>query len=199
MARDPRVDAYIDRQAEFAKPILEKIRHAVHSACPQCEETLKWSMPAFMYKSRILVQMAAFKAHATLGFWQGEAVVGEMEKRREAMGSLGRLTKVSDLPSKTELHALVAKAMALVDAGGAAPRPVKHPKAPAETPPDLAEALAANEAARNTFDQFPPSCRREYVDWLTEAKRPETRARRLAQAVEWMAEGKRRNWKYEQC
>jgi uncharacterized protein YdeI (YjbR/CyaY-like superfamily) len=199
MARDPRVDAYIDRQAEFAKPILEKIRDAVHSACPQCEETLKWGMPAFTYKSRILVQMAAFKAHATLGFWQGEAVVGETEKRREAMGSFGRLTGVSDLPSETELHALVAKAMALVDAGGKAPRPVKHPKPPAETPPDLAEALAANEAARNAFDQFPPSCRREYVDWLTQAKRPETRAKRLAQAVEWMAEGKRRNWKYEQC
>lgn len=199
MARDPRIDAYIKRQADFAKPILEAIRAAVHASCPDCEETLKWGMPAFLYKGSILVQMAAFRAHATLGFWQSEAVVADSERSREAMGSFGRLTSTADLPDEAAMRALIAKAMALVDTGERAPRALKHPKPPVETPADLHEALAGNPAARDTFERFPPSCRRDYVDWLSEAKRPETRAKRLAQAVEWMAEGKKRNWKYEQC
>nr|WP_295375108.1 YdeI/OmpD-associated family protein [uncultured Sphingosinicella sp.] len=199
MARDPRVDAYIERQAEFAKPILEQLREAVHAACPPCEETIKWGMPAFLYKGSILAQMAAFKAHATFGFWQGAAVVGDTERRREAMGSFGRIVSLEDLPDGETMHGLIAKAMQLVDSGEKAPRPAKHSKPAFETPPDLSAALAANDAARQTFESFPPSCRREYVDWVTEAKRPETRAKRLAQAVEWMAKGKRRNWKYEQC
>jgi len=199
MARDERVDAYIERQAEFAKPILTKLRETVHAACPECEETLKWSMPAFMYKGSILAQMAAFKAHATFGFWQARLVVGETGKEREAMGSFGRLTTAADLPDEATMRALIARAMALVDSGEKSPRPVKHAKPPLETPTDLEQALAGNEAARATYEGFPASCRREYVEWLIEAKRPETRAKRLAQAVEWMAEGRRRNWKYEQC
>lgn len=199
MARDERVDAYIERQAEFAKPILTKLRAMVHAACPDCDETLKWSMPSFIYKGSILAGMAAFKAHATFGFWQAKLVVGETGREREAMGSFGRLTRVEDLPDDATMEALIRKAMTLVDTGEKAPRPVKHPKPALETPPDLLEALAANEAARATFDGFPPSARRDYLDWLADAKRPETRAKRLAQAVEWMAEGKRRHWKYEQC
>ena len=199
MARDERVDAYIERQAEFAKPILTKLRAMVHAACPDCDETLKWSMPSFIYKGSILANMAAFKAHATFGFWQAKLVVGETGREREAMGSFGRLTRVEDLPDEATMAALIRKAMTLVDTGEKAPRPVKHPKPALETPPDLLEALAANEAARATFDDFPPSARRDYLDWLADAKRPETRAKRLAQAVEWMAEGKRRHWKYEQC
>ena len=199
MARDERVDAYIERQAEFAKPILAKLRAMVHAACPDCDETLKWSMPSFIYKGSILAGMAAFKAHATFGFWQGKLIVGETGREPEAMGSFGRLTRIEDLPEDATMAALVRKAMTLVDAGEKAPRPVKHPKPTLETPPDLLEALAANEAARATFDDFPPSARRDYLDWLADAKRPETRAKRLAQAVEWMAEGKRRHWKYEQC
>ena len=199
MARDERVDAYIERQAEFAKPILTKLRAMVHAACPDCDETLKWSMPSFIYKGSILANMAAFKAHATFGFWQAKLVVGETGRERGAMGSFGRLTRVEDLPDEATMAALIRKAMTLVDTGEKAPRPVKHPKPALETPPDLLEALAANEAARATFDDFPPSARRDYLDWLADAKRPETRAKRLAQAVEWMAEGKRRHWKYEQC
>ena len=199
MARDERVDAYIERQAEFAKPILTKLRAIVHAACPDCDETLKWSMPSFIYKGSILAGMAAFKAHATFGFWQAKLVVGETGREREAMGSFGRLTRVEDLPDEATMAALIRKAMTLVDTGEKAPRPVKHPKPALETPPDLLEALAANEAARATFDDFPPSARRDYLDWLADAKRPETRAKRLAQAVDWMAEGKRRHWKYEQC
>ena len=199
MARDERVDAYIERQAEFAKPILTKLRAMVHAACPDCDETLKWSMPSFIYKGSILAGMAAFKAHATFGFWQAKLVVGQTGREREAMGSFGRLTRVEDLPDEATMAALIHKAMTLVDTGEKAPRPVKHPKPTLETPPDLLEALAANETARATFDDFPPSARRDYLDWLADAKRPETRAKRLAQAVEWMAEGKRRHWKYEQC
>ena len=199
MARDERVDAYIERQAEFAKPILTKLRAMVHAACPDCDETLKWSMPSFIYKGSILAGMAAFKAHATFGFWQAKLVVGQTGREREAMGSFGRLTRVEDLPDDATMAALIRKAMTLVDRGEKAPRPVKQPKPTLETPPDLLEALAANEAARATFDDFPPSARRDYLDWLADAKRPETRAKRLAQAVEWMAEGKRRHWKYEQC
>jgi uncharacterized protein YdeI (YjbR/CyaY-like superfamily) len=199
MARDARVDAYIERQAEFAKPILQRLRDTVHAACPGCEEAIKWGMPAFLYKGSILAQMAAFKAHATFGFWKGEAVTGESERGREAMGSFGRLASLDDLPDEAAMQGLIAKAVQLLEGGAKTPRPIKHPKPAIETPPDLAEALASNAAARQTFEAFPPGCRREYVDWLTEAKRPETRAKRLAQAVEWMAEGKRRNWKYEQC
>jgi uncharacterized protein YdeI (YjbR/CyaY-like superfamily) len=199
MATDARVDAYIERQAEFAKPILTTLRQRVHAACPACDETLKWGMPAFMYKGGILAQMAAFKAHATFGFWQAKLVVDETGREREAMGSFGRLTSLDDLPEEATMRALIAKAMALADSGEKAPRPVKHAKPALETPPDLEQALAGNEAARATYDGFPPSCRRDYVEWLIEAKRPETRAKRLAQAVEWMAAGKKRHWKYEKC
>jgi uncharacterized protein YdeI (YjbR/CyaY-like superfamily) len=199
MTRDPRIDAYIERQADFARPILEEVRKQVHSACPDCEETLKWSSPAFLYKGSILAQMAAFKAHAMFGFWQGKKVTGETAKEREAMGSFGRLTSLADLPDETTMTGLVRRAMALVDAGEKAPRPLKHPKPPLETPADLEAAFAGNEAARTNFDQFPTSARRDYLDWLADAKRPETRAKRLAQTVEWLAEGKRRNWKYENC
>jgi uncharacterized protein YdeI (YjbR/CyaY-like superfamily) len=199
MNRDPRIDAYIARQADFARPILEHLRAAVHAACPDCEETLKWSMPTFMYKKEILAGMAAFKAHATFGFWKGSLVVGDTNEQKSAMGQFGRLTSVDDLPPGDVLGQLIGKAMALNDAGVKVKRPVKHAKPDVETPPDLGEALAGNAAARAAYDGFPTSAKRDYVDWLTEAKRPETRARRLGQAVEWMAEGKRRNWKYENC
>jgi uncharacterized protein YdeI (YjbR/CyaY-like superfamily) len=198
MARDARVDAYIIRQAEFAKPILEHLRAAVHTACPEAEETLKWGMPAFMYKGEMLAHMAAFKEHASFGFWRGSLVVGEENERHDAMGQFGRLTSVEDLPEPKALRQLIVKAAALGDAGVKPPRN-KTTKAALETPDDLQAALGGNEAASTTFANFSPSCRREYVEWVTEAKRPGTRAKRIAQAVEWMAEGKKRNWKYENC
>ena len=199
MSRDQRIDAYIARKADFARPILEHLREAVHSACPDCEETLKWSSPTFMYKGQMLCSMAAFKEHATFGFWKGSLVVGDTGEQRSAMGQFGRLTAVDDLPSAEILGQLIRKAMALTDAGVKIERPVKHPKPPLETPADLQAALDSNPAARATFESFPPSCKRDYLEWIIEAKREETRAKRLAQAVEWMAEGKRRNWKYENC
>ena len=196
---DPRIDAYIARQADFARPILEHLRKAVHSACPDCEETLKWSMPTFMYKKQILASMAAFKAHSTFGFWKGSLVVGDTAEQKSAMGQFGRLTSVEDLPAAEVLGALIGKAMELTDAGVKTERPVKHPKPELEMPKDLDEALDGNAAARATFESFPPSAKRDYLEWLIEAKRPETRAKRLAQAVEWMGEGKRRHWKYQDC
>jgi uncharacterized protein YdeI (YjbR/CyaY-like superfamily) len=198
MAADPRIDDYIAAQADFARPILAHLRAAVHAACPGAEETLKWGMPAFLWNGQILATMAAFKAHAPFGFWRGKDVVGETGAERGAMGQFGRLTSLADLPEPAVLDRLIRKAMAVGEAG-AAPRGVKHPKAEIPVPDDLSTALDANDAARASFEAFPPGARREYLEWITSAKRPETRAGRIARAVEWIAEGRRRNWKYEGC
>jgi uncharacterized protein YdeI (YjbR/CyaY-like superfamily) len=198
MKTDSRTDSYIDRQAEFAKPILRHLREVVHAACPECEETLKWSMPTFMYKKEILASMAAFKQHATFGFWRGSLIVGESDEPMSGMGQFGRLTSVDDLPPRKELEALVRKAMQLTDDGVKPPRD-KNKKAPFTVPQDVRAAIDANPAAAATFAGFPLSAQREYVDWVSEAKRDETRSKRLAQTVEWLAEGKRRHWKYENC
>lgn len=202
--RDPRIDAYIARQADFARPILERLRTIVHEACPSVEETLKWGAPSFVYAGGILAGMAAFKQHASFGFWKHALVMGSDVPRegvpREGMGSFGRMTSLSDLPPKKEMIALIRKAMALNELGvkttgarKAAPRP------PPQVPADLAAALAKRPEARTAFDGFSPSQQREYIEWLTGAKRDDTRQKRLLQAVEWLAEGKPRNWKYMNC
>jgi uncharacterized protein YdeI (YjbR/CyaY-like superfamily) len=198
MKTDPRIDAYIARQADFARPILEHLRTIVHEACPECEETLKWSSPSFMYKGKILAGFAAFKAHASFGYWSGSQVVDADPEQQSAMGQFGRLTSLDDLPSPATLAALTKKAMALIDEGV---KPIRNKtvKAPMAVPQDLRAAIDAVPSAKATFDAFPPGCQRDYVEWVTEAKRDETRARRLAQTVEWLGEGKRRNWKYESC
>lgn len=194
---DPRIDAYIASAADFARPILERARAIVHEACPQVEETIKWGMPTFVYAGGILCGMAAFKQHATFGFWKHALVMGEGAER-DGMGSFGRMSSVRDLPSKKELVPLIRKAMALNEqAVKTTPARKRTTPRPAPTvPADLAAALKGNAAARETFEGFPPSHRREYVGWLEEAKREETRKKRLVQAVEWLAEGKPRNWKY---
>lgn len=198
--RDPRVDAYIAKAAPFAQPMLERIRALMHEACPDVEETMKWSMPTFMYAGSILAGMAAFKQHASFGYWKHALVVGEGVER-DGMGSYGKMTSLRDLPPKRQLVADIRKAAKLNEEGvkTRSTRKVATPKPAPETPADLAAALKKNRAAKATFDAFPPSCKREYVEWITEAKREETRQKRLLQAVEWMAEGKRRNWKYETC
>jgi uncharacterized protein YdeI (YjbR/CyaY-like superfamily) len=199
--RDPRVDAYIAKSADFARPILEHLRAVVHAACPDVEETMKWSFPHFQYKG-MLCSMAAFKEHCALGFWKGSLILGEAGGGSDgAMGQFGRITKLGDLPSKKILVGYIKKAMELNEAGVKSPTRSK-PKAPkpeAVVPDDLATALKNNPAARAAFDKFPPSHRREYIEWITEAKTAPTRARRLETAVEWMAEGKPRNWKYMNC
>lgn len=198
MKHDPRIDAYIERQADFAKPILEHLRATVHAACPEAEETLKWSAPAFLYTCKQLALMAAFKAHATFSFWRGSLILGEGERQDGAMGQFGRLTSIADLPEPEKMAELIRKAMELTDQG-VKPARAKATKAPLEVPDDLRAALDAKPEAAAVFDAFSPSCRREYIEWVVEAKRPETRQKRIAQTVEWVAEGKKRNWKYEKC
>ena len=196
---DPRVDAYIEKKAAaFAQPILRHIRALVHRACPDIEEGIKWGMPSFIYKREILAGMAAFKAHATFGFWRSSEVTGTAGPE-SGMGQFGKLTSIADLPDDALLTAMVQKAAALIDSGTKALRPVKHPKPELAMPEDFAAALAANSAAQTAYDAFPPGAQREYLEWVIEAKRAETRASRIAQAVEWIAEGKKRNWKYEKC
>jgi uncharacterized protein YdeI (YjbR/CyaY-like superfamily) len=197
--KDPRVDAYIKKAAPFAQPILTHIRAAVHEACPDVEETLKWSMPSFMYHG-ILCGMAAFKEHAVMGFWKGSLILDKNGTRAdEAMGSFGRLTTVKDLPPKKTLHGYIKQAMKLNEDGTKVAKPKSKPKPPVKTPAYLAAALKKNKKAAAHFDAFSPSQKREYVEWLTEAKTDATRDRRLATAMEWISEGKRRNWKYENC
>ncbi len=198
MARDPRIDAYIERAAPFAQPILQHVRALVHEACPAVEETIKWGMPTFLHAGGILCGMAAFKRHASFGFWKHAQVVGEGEPRK-GMGSYGKLVSLADLPPKRTLLAHLRRAMALNEAGVKSPARESTPKPPPDTPAELMEALAQSPAAKAAFDAFPPGCRREYIEWIVEAKRAETRSRRVAEAVAWMAEGKRRNWKYERC
>jgi uncharacterized protein YdeI (YjbR/CyaY-like superfamily) len=194
---DPRIDAYIEKQADFAQPILAWLRARVHAGCPGAEETIKWGMPSFTYKGRPLANMAAFKAHATFGFWdRSEMATG---KERDAMGQFGRIASLADLPPAEEVEALARRAGELIERGVKPARAAKAPKPEAEVPPELIEALAADDLAAATFDAFPPSCRREYCEWVAEAKRPETRAKRVAEAVEWLREGKRRHWRYENC
>lgn len=195
---DPRIDAYIANAAEFARPILEAARERVHAASDEIDETIKWGMPTFVYRGKILCGIAAFKQHASFGFWQHALVVGEGTPR-DGMGSFGKMTSIKDLPSKAKLAPLLEKAMALIDAETppAAARKTSAPKPPPQAPDDFAAALKGNDAARRTFEVFSPSQKREYVEWIVEAKREETRARRIAQALEWLAEGKQRNWKYQ--
>ena len=198
-AFDPRVDTYIARQADFARPILERVRAIVHEACPDVEETMKWSMPTFVYGGGILCGMAAFKQHASFGYWKHALVVGEGAPR-DGMGSYGKMASLEDLPPKKTLLAHIRRAMQLnVDKVKAPAARKSAPKPPPQAPEDLVAALKKNAKARKTFEGFPRGQQREYVSWLEEAKREETRAKRLAQAVEWMAEGKVRNWKYVNC
>lgn len=196
-ARDPRIDAYIGKSAEFARPILTHLRALVHEACPQAEETLKWGMPTFMHHG-ILCGVGAFKQHCTFGFWKHKLVVGA-GRYDDAMGQFGRITKMSDLPPKKELVAFIRKAAQLNEAGIRVERPKAKPRPAPRAPDDFAAALKKNRRAQAIYDAFTPGMQREYVDWITEAKREETRAKRIAQAVEWIHEGKQRNWKYMNC
>lgn len=199
--RDPRVDAYIEKAADFAKPILCHLREVVHTGCPDVEETIKWGFPHFEYKG-MLCSMAAFKQHCAFGFWKGSLLAGKHPElahaENEAMGQLGRIGALSDLPDEETLLLYVRDATALNEQGvklPARPKPTKRERE-LEVPEDLLEALRLHPPALKTFEGFSYSNQKEYVEWVTEAKSEETRRRRLDTAVEWMAEGKVRNWKY---
>ena len=197
MSTDSRVDDYIASAAPFARPVLEHLRAVVHAACPEATETLKWRMPFFEYRGRPLCMMAAFKQHCSFGFWRARAEAGADDT--DGMGQYGKLTAIGDLPPKRELAAAVKAAARRIDDGAAA-APAKTPKAkaPPAIPDDLANALALKKhaAAKKHFDAFSPSARREYTDWIADAKTDATRSKRLATTLEWLAEGKHRNWKY---
>ena len=200
---DDRIDAYIAKAPEFAQPVLRAWRAQVHQTCPEVVEAIKWSHPFFTYQGKMLSHMAAFKAHCAIGFWHGEAAA-QIGKQGEAMGQFGRITSFADLPPALEQAAMIQRAMALIAAdvkpAWRLERAAAAKQRPApEIPADLAAALTANPLAAQHFKDFPPGAQREYTDWLLEAKRPDTRVKRLAQAVEWLSEGKRRNWKYENC
>jgi uncharacterized protein YdeI (YjbR/CyaY-like superfamily) len=193
--KNPRVDEYIAKAPAFAKPILVEIRERVHAACPDVEETIKWRQPSFEYKG-LMCGMAAFKEHCVFGYWKAPLVLGAAAEGANAMGYRDKITSVADLPSKRAFRAHVRKAMELNEAGITLERPVKERKPEIVVPADLAAAVKKNKKAQATFDQFSPSHRREYIEWVTEAKTDATRATRLQQTVEWLAEGKPRNWKY---
>ena len=197
---DPRVDAYIAKSADFAQPILTHLREVIHATCPDVEETMKWSFPHFQYKG-MMCSMASFKAHCAFNFWKGELLLAAADdKGQEAMGQFGRIASVKDLPSKKALTAYIKKAMALNDDGTKVPSREKPATPRALTVPDyFLAALGENEPALKHFNAFSTSKQREYVDWIVEAKAEATRLRRMEQALEWIAEGKARNWKYENC
>lgn len=191
MSDEARVDAYIAAAAPFARPILTHLRGVVHAAAPDLVEAIKWGMPMFLHKGRIVANVAAFTKHAAFGTWSRDAG-GKQEPQRDGMGRLGKLTSLADLSDDAAIVAMVREAIAQVDAGGSlASRRAAKP--PPVTPDDLAAALAAVPEAATHFAAFPPGCRREYIDWITEAKTAPTRAKRIAATVAWSAEGKRRS------
>ena len=193
----PQVTAYIAKAAPFARPILEKLRRLFHKACPAIEEKLKWGCPSFEYKGMV-GGFAAFKAHAAFGFWRQDVLPDPegLFKTRGAFGS--KLTDVSQLPSDEVTIQYIKRAVALNEKGAPA-RFKGKPKPPLKVPTYFLAAVKKNKKALETFNGFSPSHKREYVEWVVEAKQEETRKRRLETAVEWMAEGKARNWKYENC
>ena len=194
-ARDKRIDAYIAKAAPFARPILTHIRGVVHEACPDVEESLKWGAPAYLHHG-ILCITAAFKAHCALVLWRAPLIVGAV-KSRDARGHFGKLTAVKDLPSRKVLVGLLKQAVKLNGSGAKTSQRAKgKPKKAVATPADLSAGLKKSAKARAAWAAFSPSARREYIDWITEAKRPETRAERLKTTLQWVAQGKQRNWKY---
>lgn len=196
---DPRIDAYISKSQPFARPILKHLRALVHAHCPDCTETVKWSMPHFDYKGGIFANMAAFTQHCAFGFWLGDLLKVDV-KNEKAMGDFGRIASLDDLPSDKEIARLIKAAMKLHDAGAKLPsREKSNEKKDLDIPSAFMAAVKKNKKALTTFEGFAPSKKKEYVEWFTEAKTEATRDKRLVQAIEWMAEGKSRNWKYQNC
>ncbi|EZP84749.1 hypothetical protein BV97_00509 [Novosphingobium resinovorum] len=192
MGRDPRVDEYIAKAADFARPILEHLRELAHRALPDAQEAIKWGMPHFLVNAKNVAGMAAFKAHCTF-------VIHGDGRQGDAMGQFGRITAIADLPDEAELAHKLQAARGRVQTKGTAVKQVRKPKPEIAIPDDFAAALEGVPAASAHYEAFSPSARRDYLEWITEAKTAATREKRMAQAVEWIAEGKKRNWKYEKC
>lgn len=201
--KDIRIDTYISKAADFAKPILTHFRTLVHKACPEVEEKIKWGFPHFDYKGSPMCSIASFKQHCAIGFWKA-ALMKESKnllsraETEEAMGHLGRITSLKDLPAEKVLVAYIKDAMRVNDEGLKLPPKKKTPaSAEIEVPDYFVKALTKNKKAKTTFDAFSASHRKEYIMWMTEAKTEETRNKRMATTLEWLSEGKNRNWKYQ--
>jgi uncharacterized protein YdeI (YjbR/CyaY-like superfamily) len=202
---DPRVDAYIEKAAPFAQPILTHLRKLMHQGCPHATETIKWGMPFFVQQGIIIASMASFKQHCAFGFWGSEmkkVLAKDGLKSSYGMGSLGRIIGLDALPSDRVLLTYMSQAADFVESGQrtkSIDRSKNSAKKPVRIPPELTSALKKNKMATKVFAEFSPSCKREYADWIAEAKRSETKAKRVKQSVEWIAQGKPRNWKYMNC
>jgi len=192
------IDAYIAKAQPFARPILEKVRERVHAAIPEVEEAMKWSMPAYLVGGKIVVITSSFKAHAALNFWRGQEI-GDGQPKAGAMGQFGRLTSLADLPPDSELDQLIRHAAALAKTAPLPRKPKHAPKPAPELHPDFAAALSKAPKAKSVLEGFPPSAQRDYFEWISEAKQDGTRQKRIATAIEWLTEGKRRHWKYQNC
>jgi uncharacterized protein YdeI (YjbR/CyaY-like superfamily) len=204
--KDPRVDAYLEKVAPFAREVLTHLRELVHATCPEIEETWKWSFPVFMYKGAILCNMAGFKEHCAFGFWKAALMENDEKvlsvKDREGMGHLGKITSLKDLPKDATLKKYIKAAMKLNEDGVKLPARKKASEADKKqlpVPGYLTETLAAHPKAKAAFEAFSYSHKKEYIEWITEAKTETTRNKRMATMMEWLTEGKSRNWKYENC
>lgn len=198
-SKDPRIDAYIAKAAPFARPVMKQLRKVVHAGCPQVQETIKWRMPHFDYKG-LFIGMAAFKEHCSFGFWrEAELALNRDARTADGMGHFGRITSLADLPDEKTLVSYVRKAVEIKDAGVKKTSPPKpRVKAtPASTPDYLTNALKRNAKAKKSWESFSTSQRNEYIEWLTAAKREETREKRLETALEQLSDGKPLNWKYQ--
>jgi uncharacterized protein YdeI (YjbR/CyaY-like superfamily) len=198
LSNDPRIDAYIAKAQPFARPILEKVRERAHAAVPDIEEGIKWSMPAYLLDGKIVLITAAFKAHAALNFWRGQEL-GSSHGSVGAMGQFGRIRSLDELPPDAELDRLIREAAELSRNAPAPRKPKYAPRPRPQMHAEFAAALDKAPKARATFDNFAPSHRREYLEWIADAKRDETRQKRIATTIEWLSEGKKRNWQYERC
>jgi hypothetical protein len=201
--KDPRIDAYIAESADFAKPILKHLRKLVHAACPDVEETWKWSFPHFLHKG-MLCSMASFKNHCSFGFWKGALILakdkGAKSLEDEAMGHFGRITDLADLPPDKVLTGYIKEAVRLNEEGiKLPPGPRSKKKKELVIPEYFMDTLKKNKRALTAFENFSYSHKKEYLEWITEAKREETRERRLATMMEWLTEGKSRHWKHANC
>lgn len=198
---DPRIDAYIEKSAPFAQPILIHLRELIHKHCPDIEETIKWGFPHFEYGKRLQFNMAAFKQHAAFGFWLGGLMTDPLHilerEKKNAMGSLGKITTLKDLPSDKIMAQYIKESIKLTHESVKMPKAAKKPAVEMEVPDYFQQALNKNKKAKEAFENFPTSHRKEYLKWITEAKREETRQKRIDQALEWLENGKSRHWKYQ--
>ncbi len=197
---DKRIDSYIAKSADFARPILTHLRKLAHQACPDMQETIKWSFPHFEYQG-VVCSMAAFKQHCAFGFWKA-SLLQDFEKKlltkgETAMGHFGRITSLNDLPPDKQILKYIREACRLNEQGLKIVKPKPVAKKALIVPTYFKKELAKHPKARKVFDAFSYSHKKDYVEWITEAKAEATRQKRMSTAIEWLLQGKSRNWKYE--